>query len=417
MEESVMSDLEGKRVTGASPVANSIAAKEWGAYIEALAPLGERLVEKMLNSDDPQLRQEMYRMLFMGMSTAYMGLFIGDPEYPEFWPIYHHIYNWFAPNPDDTNTMAPVSGDGVYKISGDRGTVRLVDFQIGAGKFLPLGIGGFGPTLANYDIDSLNINKEDGKFEVILSPERPADYAGDWWKLDSTADYIMVRQRAYDWVNEVDGRFSIDRLDRPAIKPRQTEQELKETLGLISVWAENYSNFAIDYLKTFIDRGLLNKVVVDDLTSRGGLSTQRYINGLFDIKPDEALIYETEVPEQCRYWNIELLDMLFSVIDYVNRHTSLNGYTERLDKDGKFRAVISATDPGVPNWLDTAGYAKGAIFARWTECSSFPTPFVTKVKLADVRKYLPADTPVVSAEARDASLRLRRKGAQLRRRW
>ena len=40
-----MSDLKGKHVlvTDDSPVANSIAAKEWGAYMETLAPLGERI--------------------------------------------------------------------------------------------------------------------------------------------------------------------------------------------------------------------------------------------------------------------------------------------------------------------------------------------------------------------------------------
>src|SRR3972149_5182952 len=123
-----------------------------------------------------------------------------------------------------------------------------------------------------------------------------------------------------------------------------------------------------------------------------------YIDGLFELNPDEALIYETEVPKQCRYWNIEIIDMLFSVIDYMNRQTSLNGYTARVDKDGKFRAVISATDPGVPNWLDTAGYAKGAMFGRWTECSSYPVPTIKKVKVAEVRQYLPADTPVVTSE-------------------
>ena len=32
---------------------------------------------------------------------------------------------------------------------------------------------------------------------------------------------------------------------------------------------------------------------------------------------------------------------------------------------GKFRAVISLEDPGVPNWLDPAGYTEGGIYGRW----------------------------------------------------
>jgi hypothetical protein len=101
----------------------------------------------------------------------------------------------------------------------------------------------------------------------------------------------------------------------------------------------------------------------------------------------------------------------------MNRQTHLNGFTAHVDRDGKFRAVVSATDPGVPNWLDTMGYLKGSLLGRWLESSSTPIPRVTRIKLADLRKHLPADTPVVTAEARDAAIRLRRKGAQLRRRW
>ena len=79
--------------------------------------------------------------------------------------------------------------------------------------------------------------------------------------------------------------------------------------------------------------------------------------------------------------------------------------------------MISAQDPGVPNWLDNAGYQRGMILGRWTECDAAPTPVITRVKVADVRKYLPGNTPVVSAEVRDTSMRLRRKAAQMRRRW
>ena len=42
---------------------------------------------------------------------------------------------------------------------------------------------------------------------------------------------------------------------------------------------------------------------------------------------------------------------------------------------------------------------------------------MTKVKVAEVRDLLPADTPVVTPEQRDAMIRLRRKGAQMRKRW
>ena len=400
----------------ASPDATAI-NKEWQTYVEPFMSIGERVAPIITDPADPRQRLEMYKQVFMTTSMAYLAMFGGDPDHPDFWPVFNNSYGLGSANPDDAYYMAPIDGKGVYKISGYRGTVRLIDFQIGSGQFYPRGLGGMMPTLNNYDADSLHV-KKDGAFEVVLSAERPKGYKGDWWKLDPRSTYVFVRQIAYDWLKEVDGRFGIERLDSPAIRPRATAQKLDEDLRQIAVAAETWVKVPTGRLKSYTPDGLINKVVVRDLSAQGGFTQKQfYVEGLVDIRDDEALIYETDVPKHCRYWNITTDDSLWNVVDYVNRQSSINGFTAKIDKDGKFRAVVSATDPGVPNWLDTAGYKEGSLFGRWLQCDSQPTPTVTRVKLADVRKYLPADTPVVTAEARDAALRLRRKGAQMRRRW
>ncbi len=99
------------------------------------------------------------------------------------------------------------------------------------------------------------------------------------------------------------------------------------------------------------------------------------------------------------------------------RQSSLNGHQARVDSDGRFRAVISLEDPGVHNWLDPGGTLRGLLIGRWLGCSSNPVPTLKRVPLKEVRKHLPADTPVVAAEERAAQLRARRIGGQLRRRW
>jgi len=38
------------------------------------------------------------------------------------------------------------------------------------------------------------------------------------------------------------------------------------------------------------------------------------------------------------------------------------------------RIVISARDPGVVNWLDTAGVARGVALLRWYFTSAYPAP-------------------------------------------
>ena len=130
---------------------------------------------------------------------------------------------------------------------------------------------------------------------------------------------------------------------------------------------------------------------------------QVYWQGIYQFAPDEALILETELPKQQRYWNVQLNDVLWNAIEFIYRQSSLNGHQARLDSDGKFRAVISLTDPGVPNWLDPAGYTQGMLMGRWYAADSHPMPTLKRVPLAKVRDYLPAETPTMTAEQRSRS--------------
>jgi len=112
---------------------------------------------------------------------------------------------------------------------------------------------------------------------------------------------------------------------------------------------------------------------------------------------------------------MQVCDIAFAGLDWVNYQASLNGHQARLDADGRFRGVIALSDPGVPNWLDPLGCTEGYVQGRWLRSETAPLPVLTKVPLATLREHLPADTPVVTAEARDKALRERRRAAQLRR--
>lgn len=397
------------------PATRDAVRKEWGAFVDRTAPVAERLVPLMVEPNDPLLRQELYRFIVSEMAMAYFGLFLGDAEHPDFWPALNQAFNAYGPNPDNYYFQAPIDGKGVYRISGFRGTSRIVDFQIGAGQWNITGSGLPVKGSINYDIDKLAIGK-DGSFEVILSNERPAGHTGDWWQIPIESTSVRVRQIAYDWLHETDGRFTIERLDRPAARPRMTSAQIAQKLQQIPAWAENWTQVAMTQLRRDRDAGLINKVIVYDFAEEGGTKAQKYIKGQFDIQPDEALIMETSVPT-CKYWSFTLNDLNYSVLDYTTHQVSLNGFQAKIDKDGKFRAVISEKDPGVANWLDTIGYRKGAILGRWRGCDGAPVPTLRKVKVAKVLKYLPADTAMVTPEAREATLRERSLGARLRRRW
>jgi hypothetical protein len=399
-------------------VAEAPALPTWSEITQPLVPIGDLAADKLVDPKDPLARQDLYRFLHEMMSQAYFALQYQDPRYPDFWPMFNQVYAYGFANPDDSYYQAVVEDSGVYRISGYRGTTRVADFEVGSGEFAPYGRGALAPTLKHYDLDhDVKIRKRDGWFEVVLSAERPKDWKDGWWKLDPKATFIWVRQISYDWKNEVDGRFAIERLDVPAAKPRDSAERIAEGLRELPKWTANWADWRQQWIKRLYDKGLINKVVAFDLSKTGGITNQSYLQGLFDLQPDEALILETEVPKPCRYWAFQLTDEQTNTLDWMNRQSSLNGFTAKLDKDGRFRAVISARDPGVPNWLDVVDHQRGMIVGRWKECSSYPEPTVTKVKVADVRRYLPADTATISAQQRDAQIRAQREAVQLRRRW
>jgi hypothetical protein len=47
--------------------------------------------------------------------------------------------------------------------------------------------------------------------------------------------------------------------------------------------------------------------------------------------------------------------------------------------------VIARRDPGVPNWLDTAGHARGGLALRWVGAESIPHTTGRVVPLRDLK--------------------------------
>jgi len=173
----------------------------------------------------------------------------------------------------------------------------------------------------------------------------------------------------------------------------------------------------IDHVEQLRQQGYINKLKIFDVSHMGGLVGQFYYEGAYDLNPDEALIVESKVPAGCTYWSIILTNDLYETTDWYNNESSLNGSQARVDSDGVVRYVVSAKDPGVPNWLDTAGYPSGAIQGRWNECSATPIPTLRKVPVTDVRQFLPVDTPKVTPAQREERVRNRRAQVQQRPLW
>ena len=65
------------------------------------------------------------------------------------------------------------------------------------------------------------------------------------------------------------------------------------------------------------------------------------------------------------YQGFQLGSMWYISLDYVNHQTSLNSHQAQVDSDGMIRLVVSRRNPGVTNWIETTGRARGILQFRW----------------------------------------------------
>ena len=394
------------------------ALPSWADQMRALENVGDNLIDKWRPDGATEAEiQDMNKLALSILASGYLCRVYTDIRRPVFMPMWNYAFNQGGPSPDYVYSTVEIDPQGVYRISGYRGTTRFVELTQQAIDMLsPQAMDGKSPPYAiTNDLDELNL-RDDGYFSVILSPKRLADYTGDWWQLGDRTARILMRRCSCDWNREVDASVAIERLDVTGAD--MTAEETARRFSDLAAWIEGTIEFDMGLIRYYREHHGVNTLLrsgkIDEM---GGLPKQAYYDGIHEIDDTEALIIEAVLPEQCRYWQALVGDDRFSTVDWVNRQSSLNDFQARIDTDGKFRAVISRLDPGVPNWLDKGDYPWGIIQMRWNQATDYPDPTIKKVPFADIRDHLPADTPIVTPDERRELLRTRREGAQLRRIW
>jgi hypothetical protein len=363
--------------------------------------------------------QDMNKLALSILACGYLCHVYTDARRPVFMPLWNYACNQGGPNPDYVYLNAEVDGSGVYELVGRRGTVRFVEITQSAPGMMK-SLKGVERQMKfraiTYDFDDLTIG-EDGSFRVILSAERPTGYTGDWWELNPEAGKLLMRKCACDWNNEIDAQVAINRLDDGG--QDMTPAEIARRFSELGDWIKGMIDFDMELVRYYREHHGFNVLLRSQwIQQGGGLATkQAYYDGIHQIADDEALIVEFPVPKDCHYWQILVADDRFSTVDWVNRQSSLNDVQARIDPDGWFRGVVSKRDPGVHNWLDKADWPWGILQARFYKAEEFPEATVTKVPVAQVLDHLPTGTAVLTSAEREAQLRHRRTGAQLRRIW
>ncbi len=410
---------------------------------------------------------EGYKYL-MGLAyTAIERAFHEDVRYPQFRNMLSPITRATIDNADAIYFYAPIDGRQSYRITAKVGqtqhwrgeavtgdAIKAPHYLIfetnwgvlsgDTGKLSEL-TPGVKTQTGRLDSSDIVVSKN-GEIEILLAPEKPAGYTGNFISTykkvkhphpfdplvteDRYANYITGRQLFADWDNEEAIYFDINPLDldplsSPSIDVAAASENLKRCGELACNQMLFWNAFWTIPMGTYgqrkgslegiaFPRNAFNKINAASGATGGGMSTNLYAGGVFDIADDEALIVEMTIPTKPQYFGFQLANLWGASIDYANHFGSLNASQMTQDPDGVYRLVIAHADPGVVNWLETTGLNQGFMAPRWAYSETpaeadWPTLSLTKVAFSEVLERLPSSTQCIDATQRREQILKRRR--------
>ena len=415
---------------------------------------------------------EGYRYLMGFVHSAVERAFHEDPDRPHFRNALSIITRSTIDNADAIYFYAPIDGRENYLIRGTVGDARhwsgeapaatgrkaphYVIFETSCGDLAgdSGGLGELRPGMktqtGRLDSSSIEVNN-DGSFEILLAPERPEDYSGNFIPTlkivkyvhpadpsmapERYANYISGRQLFNDWEYEDAIHFEITQCGaqgshREPYTPALAAEEIRRFGNIVRNQIHFWNAFWTIPMGTYgeregsipsvaFPRNAFNKVNAASGATGGGMSTNLYAGGVFELEPDEALIIENHVRLQPQYTGFQVGNLWGESIEYADRIGSLNGHQMVVDSDGIIRIVLAHRDPGVPNWVDPSGHREGFMTTRWAysetpAAEDWPAVSATKVSFDKIRHHLPADTAVVTPDERRAQIGIRQRHVQKR---
>jgi hypothetical protein len=314
-------------------------------------------------------------------------------------------------NPDQVYSIANIHGGETYRIWGKLGSAKRIEVQLNRGRpwF------GTGESIGYLAFENIGLD-EDGSFEILLSPEKRP---GNWLANPERADIVYVRQIYDRWGNEGPAEVHIDKVGHEGAEfHRKSAAELAEQLRTAAFSLEQFTlgweKFVDNYYASGIGPNRISPL--KDTFSKGGVRGRWMSTGHFDLPEGKAFLIRAP-KTSAAHMGIQLTDMWFASLEYANQTSSLNATQSLLSDDNAYYYVISRTDPGHANWLDSGDLGRGVILMRYDGAmGDIPEslhPIGELVDLDEISDRIPGFTPVSESD-RAAVRASRRRHLQLR---
>ena len=224
-----------------------------------LGAAGDRLVAAMRERGE-DVDGDVYVTLLGALMDTYLNRVSGDADHPSFVPCCGYFQHLGSPNPDTVYRRAPVDDAATYRLTGERGDA----WQVTIMPFTEM-MQGFTP----FDLTDV-ARGPDGRFDVVVSRERPHDHDGDWWPLPEGTASLWIRSVSDRWGLERDPRIAIARVDAPA-RPRPSGAVIERQLAALGVMVERIVEYGMRHVDELIDAGFVNRMQTIDYGNSGAM--------------------------------------------------------------------------------------------------------------------------------------------------
>jgi hypothetical protein len=388
----------------------------WSGFCRRLEEAGA-LAFKQWNPPSPLQRADAFRFLTQNLGQAFdLALETRDTRYPKLHDFCNATRKLGGDNADYLYIQAWIDGKSAYKITGNRGTVRFLNFTV-QGPRPEKQPGTDWPSLHDPfgDIPEANFfghqleTEWDGNYELYIGGEKQGK---NWLPTSPGARKLFIRQ-GFDRLDERPATMRIERLDMEGPRPMPTPDVMMEAMnwagefvyGLMRDWPDH----------TFIYNPAHYHEHLNEFPQTPGSDREQdkkrgrqVTNMQWQIAPDEALIIEFEDPKS--FWMTTNMGSFYNSMDFLYRPISHTPSRTKVDGDGRIRLVLAHADPGLQNWVDTQGFTFGALTYRDNEGGGVPEFRTQLVKHAELARHLPADTANCTPEQRLKQMRERFHG-------
>ncbi len=366
--------------SAASPSEKVDSAEAWNEFCDLLKKAGEVIVRDDLELDTfdrAEGHRYLARLLRAGLTSFAENT---GPLSPTFRTM-PDMVKMGLDNPDNYYMSASVNPHYTYRIRGRRGTIHYMSFAAQNQNFaardkITGGAGHLNDAELSY--------APDGSFEIVASmKEQP----GNWLRMTEHTKQILLRQTFLHRERETAVQVEIECLDAEGPPPPLEPEKISGMLLGSAMYAIGCAQWFADWVVDFLNHAPKNAFHLPSEEQHrlvGGDPNIRIWLGRFELGDDQALVVDLEPPE-CDYWNFQLGNIWAESLDYRFRNVHVNSGGAVVGDDGRVRLVVSATDPGVPNWMDTAGHRHGTMCVRWVRAKSHPEPACRVVPLDQVR--------------------------------